>query len=232
MLIKSSKDERGLTNAGWLRSKHSFSFGSFYDPEKMGFSVLRVINEDRVIPGAGFGTHPHNNMEIISYVLNGGLAHKDSMGSGSIIKPGDIQIMSAGSGVAHSEYNASDNEEVHFLQIWIMPNVVNQKPNYQQKTFNPEELHNKFRIVISSDGEDQSLLIRQDARMFAGTFDEGYQTTVPVNAHRRYWLQMARGTARINEEQISAGDSLAVKNTDTLELTAITNAEILLFDLP
>ena len=231
MLIKRYRDERGPTHAGWLNSMHSFSFGGYYDQEHMGFASLRVINEDRVIPGAGFGTHPHNDMEIISYVLSGGLAHKDSMGNGSIIKPGDIQLMSAGSGVAHSEYNASEREEVHFLQIWIMPNVRNEAPDYQQKSFAPEELHNTFRTVISPDGAHQSLVIKQDARMLVGKFDAGTKTVFQTKAKRKYWLQMAQGSAEINGEHVLAGDGLAIENEALINVMSRVASEILLFDL-
>lgn len=232
MITRKSKETRGLTNIGWLKSKHSFSFGDYYDPENMGFGPLRVINEDRVAPGAGFGAHPHHNMEIISYVASGQLAHKDSMRNGSVIKPGDVQIMSAGTGVVHSEYNASDTEEVHFLQIWIMPNAHNERPTYQQKSFTPEEMHNTFCVVVSPDGEGQSLVIKQDARMLVGLFDEGNRTTLQTLSNRRYWVQMVHGRATVNEEHLSAGDGVAVEHEKALHITSLTDSEILLFDLP
>lgn len=232
MLTRRYRDERGPTDAGWLKSMHSFSFSHYHDPAHMGFGPLRVINEDRVVPGAGFNTHSHNNMEIISYVLKGGLAHKDSMGNGSIIRPGDIQIMSAGIGVSHSEYNDSEEEEVHFLQIWIIPNVQNHKPSYQQKSFPAEEMHNAFRTVISPDRENDSLTILQDARMLAGKFDVGNITTFAPQPGRRYWLQMAQGIADINEEKMLAGDGLAVQDEKAIIITSTTDTEILLFDLP
>lgn len=232
MLTKRYRDERGPTDAGWLKSMHSFSFGHYEDPDHMGFGPLRVINEDEIIPGAGFGTHPHRNMEIITYVLKGSLFHQDSMGNGSIIKPGDIQIMSAGAGVAHSEYNASDAEKVHLLQIWIMPNVYNEAPNYQQKTFDEGDMHNKFRVVISPDGEDGSLLIKQNARMLAGKFEDGKTTVFETKRGRHYWLQMAQGIAEVNGEKMSSGDGLAIKDEDSIIVTAQTDTEILLFDLP
>ncbi|CEG56079.1 pirin family protein [Legionella fallonii] len=232
MMIKRNKETRGLTNISWLKSKHSFSFGDYYDPEQMGFGPLRVINEDRVIPGAGFGFHPHNNMEIISYVVSGQLAHKDSMKNGSVIKPGDVQIMSAGTGVMHSEYNASNTEEVHFLQIWIMPNVRNERPNYQQKLFSPEEMHHCFRVVVSPNGEEQSLVIKQDARMLAGRFDKGEHTVVQTKSNRRYWLQMVHGSVIVNEERLSSGDGLALEREEILNIASVVDSEIILFDLP
>ncbi len=232
MITKRYRDERGPTDAGWLKSMHTFSFGHYQDPAHMGFGPLRVINEDRVIPGAGFGAHPHSNMEIISYVLDGALAHKDSMGNGSTIKPGDIQIMSAGKGVTHSEFNASDSDEVHFLQIWIMPDVANENPDYQQKSFDPEEMHNQFRVVISPKGEDESLTIKQDAKMLSGRFDEGAELSVPLQSNRKYWLQVAKGIAELNGEKASAGDGFAISEEDAISLKSVTESEILLFDLP
>lgn len=231
MLTKRYRDERGPTDAGWLKSMHSFSFGHYHDPLHMGFGPLRVINEDRVIPGAGFGTHPHANMEIISYVLSGELAHKDSMGNGSVIKPGDIQIMSAGSGVSHSEFNNSSDNGVHFLQIWIMPGVQNAQPSYQQKSFADQE-RNRFHTVISPDGAEGTLSIRQDARMLAGKFDEDAEAQLPLEPGRKYWLQVAQGIAEINGEKASAGDGFAIQKEDLLTVKAVTEAEILVFDLP
>lgn len=232
MLTKRYRDERGPTDAGWLKSMHSFSFGHYNDPEHMGFGALRVINEDRVIPGAGFGMHGHNNMEIISYVLKGQLAHKDSMGNGDTIKAGDVQIMSAGSGVRHSEFNGSESEEVHFLQIWIMPDVENQAPDYQQKSFAPEEMNNQFRVVVSPDGQDDSLKIKQDARMFAGKFDEDTRTEFAAIKGRKYWVQIAQGIAEINGEKSSAGDGFAITGENLITVRSVTSSEILLFDLP
>ena len=232
MLTKRYRDERGPTDAGWLKSMHSFSFGHYHDPEHMGFGPLRVINEDRVIPGAGFGEHPHENMEIISYVIKGELAHKDSMGNGSSIKPGDIQIMSAGEGVTHSEYNASDKEEVHFLQIWIMPNVVNKAPDYQQKSFDPDSFNNQFRVVISPDGEKESLLIKQDARMMIGKFDEGISSVFKTKPGRKYWVQIVQGIADINGEKASSGDGFSIESENQIIINSKTDSELILFDLP
>ncbi|MBL1419694.1 MAG: pirin family protein [Alphaproteobacteria bacterium] len=232
MMIKRYRDDRGPTDAGWLKSMHSFSFGQYHDPDHMGFGPLRVINDDRVIPGAGFGTHSHANMEIISYVLRGELAHKDSMGNGSSIKPGDIQLMSAGSGVSHSEFNGSDNEEVHFLQIWIMPNQENTDPDYQEKSFNVDELNNTFRVVVSPDGENGSLVIKQDARMLVGKLDEDVKVVFDAKPERKYWLQMAQGIAEVNGEEARAGDGFAFSGEDKITVKSHTQSEILLFDLP
>ena len=232
MLVKRYRDERGPTDAGWLKSMHTFSFGHYQDPNHMGFGPLRVINEDRVVPGAGFGTHPHDNMEIISYVLKGGLAHKDSMGNGSTIKPGDIQIMSAGSGVTHSEYNASNDDEVHFLQIWIMPNVLNETPDYQQKSFDESETKNTFRVVISENGEQGSLKLRQDAKMYAGHFEEGAEFSFKADTKRKYWVQIVQGLAEVNGEKANAGDGFAIAEEDLIKINSTSESEILLFDLP
>lgn len=232
MLAKRLSEERGPTNAGWLDSKHSFSFGHYFDPAHMGFGPLRVINEDRVAPGAGFGAHPHDNMEIISYVLEGELAHKDSMGNGSVIRPGDIQLMSAGTGVSHSEFNNSRTDSVHFLQIWIMPAVKGAKPNYQQRSFDRAEMENKFRVVISPDGADGSLIVNQDARMLAGRFEDGKPATIATDTGRRYWLQMARGEAVINGMKAEAGDGFGITGEDEIRVEGTKVAEILVFDLP
>jgi redox-sensitive bicupin YhaK (pirin superfamily) len=232
MLAKRLSEERGPTNAGWLDSKHSFSFGHYFDPAHMGFGPLRVINEDRVAPGAGFGAHPHDNMEIISYVLEGELAHKDSMGNGSVIRPGDIQLMSAGTGVSHSEFNNSRTDSVHFLQIWIMPAVKDAKPDYQQRTFDRAEMENRFRVVISPDGTEGSLTVNQDARMLAGRFEKGRAAVVAVQPGRRYWLQMARGEAVVNGMKAQAGDGFAIAGEEDIRVEAVAASEILVFDLP
>lgn len=232
MMIKRYRDDRGPTDAGWLKSMHSFSFGQYHDPDHMGFGPLRVINDDRVIPGAGFGTHSHANMEIISYVLRGELAHKDSMGNGSSIKPGDIQLMSAGSGVSHSEFNGSDSEDVHFLQIWIMPDQENTKPNYQEKSFDDDEVKNTFRVVVSPDGENGSLVIKQDARMLVGKLDEDANIVFDGKPERKYWLQMAQGIAEVNGEEARAGDGFSFSGEDQITVKSHTHSEILLFDLP
>lgn len=231
MITKRPAHERGPTNIGWLNSKHSFSFGSYFDPAHMGFGSLRVINDDRVAPGAGFDTHSHNNMEIVSYVLEGELAHRDSMGTGSVIRPGDVQLMSAGTGVAHSEFNHSDKDEVHFLQIWILPNVRNPEPEYQQKSFAPEELHNRFRLVVSPDGAEGSLRIRQDARLLAARFDAGAEGKVSLKPGRKYWVQFARGAAEVNGERAAEGDGFALEQEKELRLKSVSGTEVLLFEL-
>lgn len=232
MLMKRYRDERGPTDAGWLKSMHSFSFGHYRDPKHMGFGPLRVINEDWVVPGAGFPTHPHDNMEIITYVLSGELAHKDSMGNGSVIRPGDVQLMSAGTGVTHSEFNNSDENEVHLLQIWIIPDKRNVAPGYQQKTFAVAQDKNRFHLVVSPDGAEGSLTMHQDARLLAGQFEENAAIDVPLEKGRRYWVQVARGIAEINGEKASAGDGIAIAAEDTMSLKAMTDTEVLLFDLP
>lgn len=232
MITRRHRDERGPTHTSWLSSMHSFSFGHYHDPKHMGFGPLRVINEDRVVPGAGFGKHGHRNMEIISYVLDGQLAHKDSMGNGSTIKPGDVQLMSAGSGVMHSEFNGSSDEEVHFLQIWILSNVENEAPGYQEKSFAEPEPENEFRVVVSPDGENGSLRIKQDARMMVGRFEEKQSHQLSLDSGRRYWLQVARGNVRVNGDEASAGDGFAVEHEETIELEAVSEAELILFDLP
>ncbi len=232
MLVKRDRDLRGPTDMGWLKSMHTFSFGHYMDPHHMGFGPLRVINEDRVIPGAGFGTHPHRNMEIISYVLEGELAHKDSMGTGSVIRAGDVQLMSAGTGVTHSEFNHSQDNKVHFLQIWIMPDQHNTEPGYQQKTFTLNEERNRLHLVVSPDGAEGSLTIRQDARMYAGKLDEGQSVSFATQPERKYWLQVAQGIVTVNGRQSSSGDGFAITAEDEILLESFTDSEVILFDLP
>lgn len=232
MLTKRYRDERGPTDAGWLKSMHSFSFGHYMDPHHMGFGPLRVINEDRVIPGAGFDTHPHSNMEIISYVLEGELAHKDSMGTGSVIKAGDVQLMSAGRGVTHSEFNNSRENGVHFLQMWVMPNAQNTEPRYQQKSFISNDNRNMLVLAVSPDGAEGSLQIKQDARMYVGQFDADEETALATEADRRYWLQVAQGHITVNGEIAKAGDGFAIKDETRIAIKSITDAEVVLFDLP
>ena len=228
------KNNRGYTEMDWLKSRHSFSFGHYYDPANMGFGPLRVINEDWVEPGTGFDTHGHKNMEIITYVLSGQLAHKDSTGKeGVAITPGEVQMMSAGKGILHSEYNGSDTDTVHLLQIWIMPDEANTKPGYVQKPFAPEEMHNRLRLIVSKDGADGSLVMKQDARLYASRLDAGTELTFPVVNDRKYWLQIARGTVNLQGQSLESGDGLAVeKEQGMLAFKASTSAEILLFDLP
>lgn len=222
---------RGLANFGWLHSQHSFSFGSYYDPQHMGFSDLLVINEDRVRPGRGFDTHGHRDMEIFSYVLEGALEHKDSMGTGSVIHPGDVQMMSAGSGVRHSEFNASRSDEVHFLQIWIVPDRKGVAPRYQQQHFSAEEKRGRLRLIISPDGAEGSLSVYQDARVHAGLFDGDEQQRFELPANRFAYVHVARGTLEVNGEHLSAGD--AVKLRDVREITFANGeqGEVLVFEL-
>jgi quercetin 2,3-dioxygenase len=232
MLTFRRAEERGRANFGWLDSRHSFSFGHYYDPDHMGFGPLRVINDDRVAPGGGFPTHPHGDMEIISYVLEGGLAHKDSLGTGSVIKPGDVQRMSAGSGIRHSEFNASKTEPVHFLQIWIVPEKAGLEPGYEQKTFPADDKRGKLRLVGSRDGREGSVTIHQDVDLFATLLGEGGSVSHTLKAGRSAWVQVAAGTARLNGEQLYPGDGVGVTEPGALELTGTSDdAEILLFDM-
>jgi redox-sensitive bicupin YhaK (pirin superfamily) len=225
-------NERGFADHGWLKSYHTFSFGDYFDPRHIDFGPLRVINEDRVQPGEGFGTHGHRDMEIISYVLEGTLAHKDSLGTGSTIRPGDVQRMSAGRGVRHSEFNGSDTEVVHFLQIWIQPSVQGIEPDYEQKHFAPKEKRGRLRLIASPDATDGSVLIHQDARMYAGLLDGTETATLSVKRERRLYLHVARGTVTANGVPLHAGDALKLTDTRTLELKDGEGAEILAFDLP
>jgi redox-sensitive bicupin YhaK (pirin superfamily) len=228
-----NKNDRGLTETSWLKSCHSFSFGHYYDPAHMGFGPLRVINEDWVNPGTGFDTHGHKNMEIITYVLEGALTHKDSSGGGGVIRPGEVQMMSAGKGILHSEFNNSETETVHLLQIWIMPDEMNIRPGYRQKPFPPEEMRNRFRLLASKDGQDGALTLKQDARLLAARIDNGTTLHFPVESPRLYWLQVARGALDFQGQRIDAGDGLSIeKEQGMLALTAREDAEVLLFDLP
>jgi quercetin 2,3-dioxygenase len=222
--------ERGHANHGWLDSYHSFSFADYYDPSHLGFGPLRVINEDRVQPGSGFGTHGHRDMEIISYVLEGALGHKDSMGNGSTIVPGDVQRMSAGSGVRHSEYNHEKQGVTHFLQIWIEPNVTGIPPSYEQKHFTPEDKRGRLRLIASPDGRDGSVTIHQNALVFAGLFD-GTETAKHTLTGQKGYVHVARGKISVNGHALEAGDALKTDG-GTIEFQNGTGAEVLLFDLP
>lgn len=225
-------NERGFADHGWLKSFHTFSFADYFDPQHIEFGPLRVINEDRVQPGEGFGTHGHRDMEIISYVLEGALAHKDSLGTGSTIRPGDVQRMSAGRGVRHSEFNGSDTEKVHFLQIWIQPSVQGIEPSYEEKHFGPEDKRGRLRLIASPDAADGSVLIHQDARVYAGLFD-GTETAGLDAAHeRRLYVHVARGSVTANDVVLDAGDALKLTDTRRLELKDGRGAEVLVFDLP
>lgn len=231
MITKRESNERGNGHRNWLKSQHSFSFGHYYDPAHMGFGSLRVINEDHIEPAKGFPTHPHDNMEIITYVLSGTLAHKDSMGNESFINAGDLQIMSAGTGVRHSEYNASNDAPVHLLQIWILPQMRDTQPSYQQITLDPATLHNRFGIVVSPEPQEGILHIKQNARIFIGQFDGAQKLTHPLEAQKKYWLQFTRGTAKINATDANAGDGFAIENENNFTLETQSNTELLLFEL-
>ena len=231
MLQLRKANDRGHANHGWLDSWHSFSFADYHDPKHMGFSVLRVINEDRVSPGAGFPTHPHRDMEILSYVLEGALEHKDSLGIGSVIRPGEVQRLSAGTGIRHSEFNHSQSEPLHFLQIWILPDRHGMKPGYEQKGIDPAELNGKMRLIASPDGRDGSETIQQNANVYAAHLN-GDEVTQSLAPGRRAWLQVARGTASINGVTLSAGDGAGLQDEPTLLLAAKASAEVLFFDLP
>jgi redox-sensitive bicupin YhaK (pirin superfamily) len=223
--------ERGHADHGWLDSHHTFSFADYYDAQHMGFRKLRVINEDRVAPGKGFGKHSHADMEIISYVLEGALEHKDSLGTGSIIRPGDVQRMSAGSGVAHSEFNASQAEPVHFLQIWLVPEQRGIQPGYEQKTFSQAEKQGKLRKVASPDGSDGSLAIHADAVLYAGLFDADESAELAIAAGRHAWVQVARGKVSVNGRELEAGDGIALSDEPALHIARGQGAEVLVFDL-
>jgi len=224
-------DDRGLANLGWLNSRHTFSFGHYYDPKFMGFGPLRVINEDRVKPGQGFGTHGHKNMEILTYVIEGALAHKDSMGTGSVIRPGDVQRMSAGTGIRHSEFNASKTEPVHFLQIWITPEKDGIQPSYEEKTFSPAEKQGELRLIGSRDARDGSLKIHQDVDLYATRLSTAQSVTHSLGDGRKVWVQVVRGSVTLNETELRAGDGVALEGAQSIELTGRSDAEVLLFDM-
>lgn len=224
-------NERGHANHGWLDSYHTFSFADYYDPEHVHFGALRVINEDRVAGGQGFGTHGHRDMEIVSYVLEGALAHRDSMGNGSTIRPGDVQRMSAGTGVRHSEFNGSPSETAHFLQIWIIPDAPGGAPGYEEKRFTDDEKRGRLRVIASPEGEGGSVKIGADARIFAGLFNGDERAEFAVPAGRRVYVHVARGKVSVNGEALGAGDAAKIQDTATVTLDAGDNAEVLLFDL-
>lgn len=223
--------ERGTTETWWLMSYHSFSFNNYYDTQNMGWSDLRVINEDFVKPSAGFGTHSHRDMEIITYILAGALEHKDSMGNTSIIRPGEVQRMTAGTGVSHSEYNPSDTEPVHLLQIWILPERRGLEPGYEQKSFPEDERRGRLRLVASREGTDGSVKIHQDAKLFVASLNAGQEVSRQLDEGRKAWLQVARGSVNLNGETLSQGDGAAISDEETLKVAAQDEAEILLFDL-
>jgi quercetin 2,3-dioxygenase len=231
MIIVRDRHTRGHTDIGWLDSRHTFSFGNYRDPEQMGFGALRVINDDRVAPGAGFGAHSHSDMEIISCVLEGALEHKDSLGNGSVIVPGDVQRMSAGTGVTHSEFNASKTEPVHFLQIWIIPEAQGIAPGYEQKHFPRGEMQGRLRLIADRSGSDGAVTVHQDIAIYAGELAEGERFTHEFANGRRGWLHIARGLVRLNGDELREGDGAKIEGERKIELDTDHRADILLFDL-
>jgi redox-sensitive bicupin YhaK (pirin superfamily) len=224
-------NDRGRSQISWLDSYHTFSFSNFYDPQRMGFRSLRVINDDRVAPGKGFATHGHKNMEILTYVLSGAIEHKDNLGTGSIIYPGEAQIMSAGTGIMHSEFNHSQTEELHLLQIWIVPNQQNLQPRYEQKVFPVTEKQGKLCLIAAENGKDGAVTIYQDINLYAAILGKGNIINYHVPPHRYAWLQIAKGSVIFNSIQLEAGDAVAVNGAEDLEISTDNSAELLLFDL-
>ncbi len=232
MLTLRKSDDRFKADFGWLKARHSFSFGHFLDPAHMGFRALRVINEDRIAAGGGFPTHGHRDMEIITYVLDGALEHRDNMGNGAVIRPGEVQVMSAGTGVEHSEFNHA-SQETHLLQIWILPDKAGHRPRYDQRRFEPAELQDRLRLVVSPDGRDDSLWIHQDALLYAGRLRPGAEVTHRFGERRHGWVQVTRGAVAVDGEPLKAGDGLAISELDAVTIAGIGEAptELLLFDL-
>ena len=231
MIELRKSEDRGQAMHDWLESRFSFSFADYYDPQHMGFGALRVINDDRIAPNSGFGMHPHRDMEIISYVLDGELTHKDNMGNGSVIRPGDVQRMSAGTGVLHSEFNRSLDRQVHLLQIWIQPSERGIEPGYEEKHFNPADKRGRLRLIASQDGGEGSVKIHQDAKVYAGLFDGDERATMPIASGRRVYVHVARGEVTINGTPLKAGDALKAVDEVQIELTQGRQAEVLVFDL-
>ncbi|WP_332774721.1 pirin family protein [Polaromonas sp.] len=231
MMTLRTSGERGYADHGWLKSFHSFSFAGYYDPAHMGFGNLRVINEDRIAPGTGFGTHGHKDMEIVSYVLSGSIGHKDSMGNGTAIPPGDVQRMSAGTGIQHSEFNHAKDATTHFLQIWIEPNVRGITPGYEQKTFADSEKRGTLRLVASPDGAQGSVTIHADAKIYAGLLDGHETATLPLDTRRKTYVHLVRGELKVNGHSLSAGDAAMLEAESRLNLTHGQSAEVLVFDL-
>lgn len=225
-------NERGHANLGWLDSYHSFSFAQYYDPAHMGYSVLRVINEDVVAAGKGFGMHPHNNMEIITYMLSGEIQHQDSLGNGSVIKAGDVQRMTAGTGIVHSEFNASKTQDAHLLQIWILPAEQGLTPSYEDKHFDAAQKQDRWCLIASQDAREGSLLVHQDMALYATILNQSASLDYALNANPSAYLQVAKGQVRANGELLIAGDALMLDNSQNLHIEAVENAEMLLFDLP
>lgn len=231
MITVRKANDRGHADNGWLDTNHTFSFASYHDPQHMGFRSLRVMNEDRVAPEKGFGTHGHDNMEIISYVLSGALEHKDSMGNGEVLRPGEFQRISAGSGITHSEFNPSSEEPVHFYQIWLVPNVRDIQPSYQQREFGEGEKLNRLRLVASPDGEEGSLSIHTDANVYLSTLAAGSEVAFDLEPGRHGWLQVLSGSVAVSGNQLSTSDGAAITNEDSISIVASEDAEIMLFDL-
>jgi redox-sensitive bicupin YhaK (pirin superfamily) len=232
MIEKRAANERGGGDHGWLNTRHSFSFSDYYDPDQMGFRVLRVMNEDRVAPGQGFGMHGHQDMEIISYVLEGELGHKDSLGHGSVLRPGEFQCMTAGTGIRHSEFNPSATEPVHFYQIWILPDRAGHEPSYDQRSFPAAERQGRLQLFASPDGRENSLTIHQDAEVYLSSLTRGEQVTHAMRPGRSAWLQVLRGSAQLNGVALEAGDGTAISDETSLAIRAVGPAEVMLFDLP
>ena len=224
-------DERGITKIDWLYGKHSFSFGHYYDEDNMGFGNLRVINEDEVKAGGGFATHPHKDMEIITYILDGALEHKDSLGTGSVIVPGDVQKMTAGTGILHSEFNHSKENPVHLLQIWILPNKNGLSPSYQQKNFNHKRGNGKLILLVSEDGRDESITINQDVNMYLLDLNAKDNFNHEISQNRKIWIQIARGAVNINNIDLFQGDGLTIEQEKLLDFVAERDSEILIFDM-
>ena len=224
-------EDRGVAKRGWLDSRHTFSFGDYHDPDHMGFGTLRVINEDVIQPGQGFGTHGHQDMEIVTYILDGALEHKDSMGNGSVLRPGEVQRMSAGTGIEHSEFNPSPTDLVHLLQIWIVPERKGLEPGYEQKSFPEHERRGKLRLVGARDGRHGAVTIHQDVDLYATILEDGADVTHPLRPGRKAWVQVARGAVRLNGQPLSQGDGAAVSDEGTLTFTGTPDAEVLLFDM-
>ncbi|OUI79320.1 quercetin 2,3-dioxygenase [Commensalibacter intestini] len=231
MIEQRLSQDRGYADHGWLQAYHTFSFARYWDPEQIGFSDLLVINDDQIAPGRGFGTHPHKNMEIFTYILDGALEHKDSMGNGSVIKVGDIQLMSAGSGITHSEFNPLDTQSTHSLQIWIMPNEENSEPTYQQQFISQDEKKGKLKLIISPDGADNSLHIRQDIRIYSGLFNDKEQAIFTIPENRYVYLHVAKGSLTVNNLVFQAGDGARIRDEQQLTFSYGQEAEILLFDM-
>ena len=231
MIVFRDRMARGESRTGWLDSRHTFSFADYHDPAQMGFRALRVINEDRVIPGAGFPPHGHRDMEILTYVLEGALAHKDSLGNGAVIRPGELQRMSAGTGIVHSEFNASSTEPVHFLQIWIIPDRVGLAPSYEQKAFPAAEQRGRLRLVAAPDGRDGALTVHQDARLYLASLAAGERIAHEVAAKHGLWLQLARGIVALDGTEMREGDGAAIEGEGGIDVQAETDAEFLLFEL-